>query len=665
MKSINTQRIFHYLHFIFLPLILALLFAIQNQVFNNQLSLFASQYSNRLLVVSFALGLILYSPSLFFHKRGRYIYLFLISCFISLIFLVQFISFEYGQSFFQVSALEYIGQIFAVTGTAKTFFSFKLLIFVSNIFLVGVAFIFSFKNYISFNILRNKTWEADDILFLKKEKIMLFLLLLVIAFTGYNFLIKEEKKDWGNTSRLYKDVYDLNTLVEKIGIINFTFEDAVKYILRTNLVTTADKNFLVSWAKKQASLQNTLKISATGKIPPEKNPNYFGIAKGKNVIFIQVESLENCVIGQSVNGQEITPNLNQLAKQGLYFSNYYTQVGPGNTADAEFSTLNSLYPLSDDVVFVDYSQNQYNALPKLLDKNGYHAYALHGDVPTFWNRSNIYPNLGYQQQISEGDYIMSRPIGKGPSPLGDEDFLNQSLPKMEHFKQPFFSTLITESSHTPFELPEDLQTLEIPKDTNLNYVQQQYLESIHYMDGALGEFMKQLKQETFYNNSVIFIYGDHGSYTNICDPLQVGDQTFPGLVHSQVPLLVLNSGINNEEINTPSSHLDLFPTVSNLVGIKAPQDILGQDIFNSKTPVVTRRNLFSGTINTILTKTLAFKANANGVFKDGTCLKIPEETSLPVTDCQTIYNQQADTIKSSDIIVRGNLLNLFLTSLKH
>ncbi len=635
----NTQRLFHYVEVLFLPLTLALLFAIQNQVFNNWLSLFSPTYSPRLLVVSFALGLILYSPALFFKKRGRYIYLFSVSFFISFIFLMQFLYFEYGQSFVQVSALRYAGQATEITGTIVSLLSWKLLFFITNILVVALALGLTFQEH------------YQEILLSHKEKIVLFILLLAVAFCGYYFLVRQEDKDWGDASRLYQDVYDLNTLVEKIGIFNFTLEDALKYLLRSNLVTADDKAFLASFAKSRVSVAS------------KKKPQYFGIAKNKNIIIVQIESLENCVIGQTLGGQEITPNLNQLVNQGVYFTNYYTQVGPGNTADAEFSTLNSLYPLSDDVVFVDYAQNYYQALPADLVKNGYHTYALHGDVPTFWNRSNIYPNLGYQKQISEDDYVITRPIGKGPSPLGDEDFLMQSLPKMETFKQPFLSTLITLSSHTPFELPQDLQTLPIPQNTNLNYTQQQYLESIHYMDKALGEFMAKLQTEPFYKNSIILVYGDHESYTNICDQLNTAPQTFPALFNSQVPLLILHSGIPAEQIATPASHLDFFPTVANLVGVASPKSILGQDIFNTQTAVVTRRNIFSGSVNTILTNTLAFKANTDGVFNDGTCLSMPSQTPLPVGDCQDLYAQQSETARASDIIIRGNLLSYYLANL--
>lgn len=633
MEYKHLERASGHLQVLWLPLVMALLFAAQNIVFNAWLGLFDSGYAARLFWSSFALGLIVYGPALFFGRRLRYAYLLCVSFFIAAVFAGQFLFFEYGQSFLQVSALKYFFQASSVWGTVVSFASVKLLFFAFNIFLAAGTLALAVKK------------GYRPILLSGKEKTGLFLLLLCIAGFGYYFLVRQENIEWGNSSRLYKDVYDLNVLVKKVGIMNFTLEDTVKYIARSNQVTAQDKQFLADFVKHRPTA------------PAVKNPQYAGIAKGKNIIFIQIESLENAVIGQSINGQAITPTLNALTSQGVYVTHYYTQVGPGNTADAEFSTLNSLYPLQNDVVFTNYAHDDFHALPQHLVAQGYHTYALHGDVPTFWNRSNIYPALGYQQQISLGDYVMTRSVGHGPSPLGDEDFLTQSVSKMSQFSQPFMATVITESSHTPFELPQDLQTLNMSGQTQLTYTQQQYLQSIHYMDMALGKFIEGLKQSGLYDNSVIFIYGDHQSFTDISKALGREDANFPVLSGSQVPMIILNSGIFNAQLSMPASHMDLYPTIVNLLGLPPLKTVFGQDIFNTRQPVVVRRNIFTGSINSIVTDRLAFRADSDGLFLHGTCLAMPTETPLPVAACQDLYTQQVAAVKASDIIIRGNLLS--------
>ncbi|MGD0576852.1 MAG: LTA synthase family protein [Candidatus Staskawiczbacteria bacterium] len=639
----QINRLIGYIEATFLPIILAVIFVIQNQAFNLWLGIYSKTYSVRLSLVTFALGIILYGPSLLFKKKLKYIYLFLISFLVSLVFFAQFIYYTYSQSFLQFSAIRYVGEAGGVVGTIKILLTPNLLIFAASIAVVLFALLLTLrKNHV-------------EVVSPQPEKIFIIVVMVIMVIIGYRYLLDTEKKEWGSTSRLYTDVYDLKSLVGKMGIINFFLEDTFKYALRSNLVSSADKKFLQNWEQDRA-------VPLTGTKTP---PKYFGAEKGKNLIIIQVESLENCVIDQTIGGEEITPNLNQLAKDGLYFNNYYTQDGPGNTADAEFSTMDSLYPLYDDVVFINYAKNQYHALPQLLANNGYKTYSLHGDVPTFWNRSNIYPGLGYQKMFDLDDYVVTRPVGDGPSDLGDEDLFSQSLPRLESFKQPFMATLITMSSHTPFILPTDLQTLNVPSQTNLTQTQWEYLQSVHYADKAIGEFIDGLKKDGLYDNSLIFIWGDHGSFTNISLALGQDKNTLPELANSQVPMIILAPGLNSKGAdNIPSSHLDIYPTITNLLGIATPQTVLGQDLFNTTTPVETHFKLISGGIDAILTPNMAYQAGTDGEFSEGSCESWPDQKSLPINNCQDLYNRQSDSLKASNIIIRGNLLNVLLDKKK-
>ena len=669
-ENLNSgKKHLSYVKIVILPLMLAILFVIQNLAFNYWLKIYSPSYFTRLFLVTFALGLILYGPALFFRKKFKYIYLIIISFLISVLFCAQFLYFRYSASFLQFSALKYLGQAGSVAGTVKTLLTPELLLFFSSFIIVLMAYFFSLKKTVEFSL---PNWE----------KIIILLVMAVMIFFGYKYLLYTEKKEWGSTSRLYTDVYDLKTVVGKMGITNFFFEDTFKYLVAHNMVSASDKSFLQTFAILRSQ-------ALAGQAKNTAQPKYFGAEKGKNLIIIQVESLENAVINKTINEQEITPNLNALTKQGLYFDNYYTQVGPGNTADAEFSTMDSLYPLPDDVVFIDYAKNQYKALPQLLVNNGYKTYSMHGDVPTFWNRSNIYPGLGYQKAYGLADFTVTRPVGEGPSDLGDEDLFSQSLPRLESFKQPFMATLITMSLHTPFILPADLQTLNIPSQTNLTETQWEYMQAAHYTDKAIGEFIDGLKKDGLYDNSLILIWGDHGSFQNIYQALSpdnlnadsataqlynnldVGvvdgagwdNNILPELQNSQVPMILFAPGTNLKgTTNTPGSHLDIYPTVTNLFGIQTPKTVLGQDLLNTKTPVETHFELASGDVDAVLTSNMSYEESNDDVFGNGACKSVPSsgETlkSLPVSDCQSLYNQQVANVKASQIIIRGNLLSV-------
>jgi arylsulfatase A-like enzyme len=132
----------------------------------------------------------------------------------------------------------------------------------------------------------------------------------------------------------------------------------------------------------------------------------------------------------------------------------------------------------------------------------------------------------------------------------------------------------------------------------------------------------------------------------------------PELAAAQVPMILLapNTDLKGTT-NEPASHLDIYPTIANLLGISAPKTILGQDLLNTKTPVETHFETVSGGIDAILTPDKAYEADESGAFSHGSCESWPDKKSLPISDCQSLYKQQSDALKASNIIVRGNLLN--------
>lgn len=605
-----------------LPTLLAVYMVAETLVFNEWLGIASPLFFWRCVAVSAGLDAVLLLPAVFFKKRNiRYLYLFCISLPVSLIFISQFLYYQYSGGFLQASSLAYSNQAADVISTIRTLLTYHLLFFVVPLAVIPIAYV-------------STTHAETDAGFFMQEKIAAFFLILIIFCGGYGILLNSEQNDFGSLEGLYNDsdMFNLSSLVAKVGIINFYLESLVEAALQPRTASAFDMSFLTNWA--------------AGRTLSPAGPD-FGVLKGKNLIFIQIESLENWVIGYTINGIEVAPNLTALAQEGTYFPNYYSQDGEGNTADAEFSTQNSLYPLPDSVAFITHAQNQYDALPHLLDDNGYTTAVMHGDIATFWNRANAYPSLGYEKQFSKADYVIPRMVG--PEGLGDDDFFKQSLPKLEALPQPFMATLITLSTHTPFTLPSDLKTLAIPKDTTLTPTQQQYLEAVHYSDQALGNFVAGLQADGLYDNSLILIYGDHSAFIGTPDS-QI----------QHVPLIILAPGnvIPSEIDPIPGSHLDLYPTVADLLGIQYPITALGQDLFATKMPVVTQRVAGTGAIKFIISSNLKYIGSVDGIFGHGTCATFPALAPLPISACQSLWDQQASTTKASDLIVRYNLLPL-------
>ena len=613
-----------------LPLTLTLLFVIQNIVFNRWLHI-TPQVRLEISAATFALGMLLYGPAACLHHRSRHIYLMVISLLASIILMVEYLYYSYAGGFLQISALKLSGESSAVVGTAITFITPHLLFFLSSPAIVLLSIL----------LLRHKKTTHSALMF--QERLVIAFVVLVSIFGGYHTLLAAETKNFGDSTRLYKQLYDLNSVVGKMGIVNYFLEDAAKRALNVGRVTEADKTFVTNWSAARPD--------------PIISHNDFGIAKGRNLIFIQVESLENAVIQTKIGGAEITPRMNALAKEGMYFSHYYAQVDMGNTADAEFTTLNSLYPLTDSIAFIDHAQKNYAALPQLLVDNGYNTNIFHGDVSTFWNRANIYPHLGYQNWILKDSFTITRKIGI--TGLGDEEFFQQSFSKITSLKQPFMATLMTLSAHTPFILPDDLRTLSIPPDSGLSDYQAQYLESVHYTDKVIGDFIDQLKQTDLYNNSVIVIFGDHGSYTDISEILNVGMDNVDRMYKMQVPLIILVPGTKLiGEQTLPGSHIDIYPTMTNLLGLETPRSVLGQDLLNTTTPVVVRRKGGTGAISAILASQHIFVTSKDGTFENGSCLDSKTRQPVAIETCRSLYDQQSAILKVSDTVVRANMIGV-------
>ncbi|WP_456049042.1 LTA synthase family protein [Acetivibrio cellulolyticus] len=310
---------------------------------------------------------------------------------------------------------------------------------------------------------------------------------------------------------------------------------------------------------------------------------YEGIANGKNLIIVQMEAMQQFVIGKEINNMEITPNLNKLIKESLYFNNIYYQVSGGNTSDAEFLTNNSLYPLSEGSVYHRYPENTYHSLPSLLKQKGYSTYALHAFDKIFWNRNEMYKALQFDKFFSSEDYVMDDFAGWSGNALSDKSFLRQSLNKIDTSK-PFYSFLVTLSSHHPFTYFENF-------DFNVGEYQGtyigNYIKAAHYADSCIGNFIDDLKSKGLYENSLLVFYGDHSAVPKLENE---GLMQFLGMEYNdldwaklqRVPLIIHYPGQQKGElISTTGGQIDIMPTVANIMGFDVSY-ALGKDLVNTK-----------------------------------------------------------------------------------
>jgi phosphoglycerol transferase MdoB-like AlkP superfamily enzyme len=288
--------------------------------------------------------------------------------------------------------------------------------------------------------------------------------------------------------------------------------------------------------------------------PASQYADLSGILEDKNLIVIQFESLEAVLLNYSQQGFEITPNLNRLLPESLYFSNVIAQVGDGNSSDAELLFNCSLYPLRKGSAFLLQPANVYNTFPSLLEKEGYRTYALHGDEREYWGRDVVYPGMGYDEYLSEESFDDQRSSGMG---LIDESLYDQIQNTIQSADEPYFIFGITLTSHLPYQFSPDIDYMGVPGDG----ATQDYLRSIQYADACLGEFLDEAEGLNELSNTAVVIYGDHEGIHKYYDETTLPDN------NGKVPFIVYIPGFEGIEIQSPGGQVDLFPTLAFLLGL--------------------------------------------------------------------------------------------------
>ncbi|WP_206457944.1 LTA synthase family protein [Anaerovorax sp. IOR16] len=404
---------------------------------------------------------------------------------------------------------------------------------------------------------------------------------------------------------------------------------------------------------------------ATGTYENQINGPLFGAAKGKNLILIQVEALQNIMIHASYNGQELTPNLNQLIKEqgSLYFDHYYQQLGSGNTSDSEFVTNNSYLGSIESYTYQLYEDNYFKGLPWILKEQGYQTAVFHGYNKTFWNRENIYPKLGFDTFVNSDVLKSDNIIGIGGgniTGISDAAFFQQSIETLKTMPQPFYSFLITLSSHHPFKLPEELSQITLAKEDE-DTLFGDYINSIHYADQCLGLFLNLLKENGLYENSVIALYGDHFGLPQTDSDVQKQVSKFLGYDYKlnhmmNIPLIIHlpNSDIN-ETFSLAAGEADFLPTISYLLGLERLDTLyLGQNLLTAKSGFVFEQtHLLKGSF---INDNIVFEMSRDGVFSHSKAWRVDDGSEVDVTPFEQDYLKAKQLVELSDFYLKNDVL---------
>lgn len=293
---------------------------------------------------------------------------------------------------------------------------------------------------------------------------------------------------------------------------------------------------------------------------------YFELLKNKNLIAIQVESLENFVINQKVNGQEITPTLNRLLQNSLYFDNIYEQNNSGTSSDADLMVNTSIFPIRSTSTFPTYPWTSYNSLQMLLNNKGYNTISTHAELAGSWNWAEPHKAFEADKLWDIYEFKLDEIIGPG---LSDESYLRQISEKLKTESEPYYTFIATLTSHGPFEIPDDKKLLDLPKELDENMLGG-YFQSVRYADEAIKLFLEELDKNGQLDNTVIMIYGDHGGvhkfYEDEIKDAPLNENWWKENT-KEIPFIIYNKDIKAETISKVGGQTDFLPTISYLLGV--------------------------------------------------------------------------------------------------
>ena len=530
-----------------------------------------------------------------FKNKNRFTYLLVLNIFFTLICIINSIYYTFYTSFASASMLS-LAQFIAPVGDAvvENVLQLKDLVYV-----IGPLILV----FVHFKLKKRHYYRIEDTKNERKKKSLHGVIAAVIILACFTLSLSSLE-----VGRFIKQ-WNREYIVMRFGIYLYQLNDVF-----VSLQPKINSIFGYDQAKK-----NFEEYFENNKEEHEDN-KYTGIFEGKNVIVIHGESIQDIALFRTFNGQEVTPNINRLAKEGMFFENYFSEVSVGTSSDTELTFNTSLMPTKSGTAFVSYFDRVYNSIPKYFKEKGYYTFSMHANNADFWNRRAMHNSLGYDKFYSKETYEVKEEdvIGLG---LSDKSFFAQSVEKIKKIKEekgtPFYGLLISLTNHTPFSDVEKYDPFDVSiketvtkEDGTTEEVIHPYMEgtklgnyfkSLHYADAALGEFLSALEENGLLENTVFILYGDHDarlpksdyirlnnydtatdSVKDSSDPTYQEYNSYHYELDRKVPFIIwTKDNLVSGRVSDTMGMIDAMPTLGNMFGFENPY-ALGHDIFSIK-----------------------------------------------------------------------------------
>lgn len=373
---------------------------------------------------------------------------------------------------------------------------------------------------------------------------------------------------------IYLDYNNQNKSFELSGVYELFFRSTYLYF-RDNILL--NRNKMIAEINDEINVNKKLSSSVMSTIDDD---NYYGILKGKNVIYILMESIDSWLVTK-----DVMPTLYNLEQTGLNFTNRYSpSFGGGQTINSEFAMNIGLYAVENSKAIYNYDKNTFSeSLASKLKDNNYSTISVHANSGSFYNRTYFHQALGYDKHYALADM--------GNINHTDYNYYNDSsLVKNDEVynlivrEEPFFSFIISYSAHVPYD---DTNDRCISNPYNLNVEGNKELSCIrnlaHETDEMLRILIERLKKDNLLDNTVLVLATDHYAYG-------YGDQasikkfknTNNDYLLQKVPLVIWSPNLKHNNIDTLMDTADILPTLLYMMGIDYNENYyIGTNVFSS------------------------------------------------------------------------------------
>ncbi|NNF22456.1 MAG: LTA synthase family protein [Saprospiraceae bacterium] len=287
-----------------------------------------------------------------------------------------------------------------------------------------------------------------------------------------------------------------------------------------------------------------------------------------NIVLILLEGWPAHITGALGGEKEVTPFFDSLSSEGILFSNIYSS---GDRTFKGIPSVLSGFPAFPSTSIIKYirKMEKLPCIASSLTEEGYDTHFIYGGDLEFKSISSFITHCGYEHITEDSDFEMELAL-ESKWGVHDHHMFERAASEINSLQEPFLSTVVTLSSHEPYEVP--MKTVFPGTERS-----EQFKNSVYYADWSLRKFFEKIKVEEWFDNTIFLLVSDHGRpYPEQVEHWMPEAFKIPALLVGE-PILESYSGLIVDKIG---SQLDLVTTLLDIVNTNREAYFWGRNLLD-------------------------------------------------------------------------------------